>query len=395
MPSAAHTLRAARTVRAARAIAVGATAIAAAAVFASPASAAAHGQAGHQSPARSAAPVFVQTDNPAGNAVVAYHRAADGTLTKAGSYPTSGLGGILDGSAVDHLASQGSLAYDQAHHLLYAVNAGSDTVTVFAVDGDRLERTQTITSGGKFPVSITVHGNQVYVANALDGGSIQGYLRVGDRLVKVPTWHRALGLDPAAAPQFLNTPGGISFTPDGSALVVTTKANGSSIDVFRLGLLGTPSAKPVVNAEAGAVPFGFTFDARGRLVVTEAGPNAVATYTLARDGKVTQVDQKATGGAATCWVIGAGGKLYASNAGTGTISGYSEDTHGKLTALGDTATDAGTVDVAASSDGRFLYAQTGKSGAVDEFRVNGDGSLTAIGSVTVPGAVGGEGIVAL
>jgi len=29
---------------------------------------------------------------------------------------------------------------------------------------------------------------------------------------------------------------------------------------------------------------------------------------------------------------------------------------------------------------------------VDEFRVNPGGSLTAIGSVTVPNAVGGEGI---
>src|SRR6266705_4792249 len=48
--------------------------------------------------------VFAQTDNSAGNAVVAYHRAPDGTLTLAGTYPTGGLGGILAGSVVDHLA---------------------------------------------------------------------------------------------------------------------------------------------------------------------------------------------------------------------------------------------------------------------------------------------------
>jgi hypothetical protein len=56
--------------------------------------------------------VFVQTDNTAGNQVVAYHRAADGVPSPAGAYATNGLGGILAGSVVDHTASQGSLAYD-------------------------------------------------------------------------------------------------------------------------------------------------------------------------------------------------------------------------------------------------------------------------------------------
>lgn len=375
----------ARTVRTA---AVG-IAVAAAALVTTPASA-----SGRPSQDRPGAPVFVQTDNTDGNAVVAYRRHADGTLAAAGTYRTGGKGGVLEGSAVDHLASQGSLTYDQRHHLLYAVNAGSDTVTVFAVHGERLERLQVIPSGGEFPVSIAVHGDQVFVANALDGGSIQGYVRVGNRLLKISSWHRALGLDPDAAPQFTNTPGQISFTPDGSELVVTTKANGNSVDVFPLSRLGAPSAEPVVNVEADTVPFGFTFDAEGRLVVTQAGPNAVATYRVGRDGKVTAVDQQATGQMATCWVVRVGDRLYASNAGSGSLSGF-RDEHGALTALGDTATDGGTVDTAASSDGRYLYAQTGQDGNIDEFRVGRDGSLTAIGSVNVPGAVGGEGIVAL
>ena len=94
--------------------------------------------------------VFVQTDNTSGNQVVAYHRAPDGTLRRAGTYGTGGLGGILAGSVVDHLASQGSLTYDPWHSLLYAVNAGSDTVSVFAVRGDRLALRQVVSSGGSF-----------------------------------------------------------------------------------------------------------------------------------------------------------------------------------------------------------------------------------------------------
>jgi hypothetical protein len=95
--------------------------------------------------------VFVQTDNTSGNQVVAYHRAADGTLSPAGTYAN---GGVLAGSVVDHLASQGSLSYDPRHALLYAVNVGSNTVSVFAVKGDRLALRQVLSSGGSFPVSV-------------------------------------------------------------------------------------------------------------------------------------------------------------------------------------------------------------------------------------------------
>ena len=116
--------------------------------------------------------VFVQTDNPAGNQVVAYHRGHDGRLTQTGTYSTGGLGGVLAGSVVDHLASQSSLTYDPRHGLLFAVNAGSDTVAVFSVRGDRLTLGQVTGSGGAFPVSVAVHGDLVYVLNAEHGGAV-------------------------------------------------------------------------------------------------------------------------------------------------------------------------------------------------------------------------------
>ena len=339
------------------------------------------------------APVFVQTDNPAGNTIVAYDRTAGGSLVRAGSYPTGGRGGVLDGSVVDHVASQGSLTYDRGSGLLYAVNAGSDTITSFAVHGDRLLRRQVLASGGSFPVSITVHGNRVYVLNARAGGSIQGYLRIGGVLVRIPAWHRGLGLDPAQTPEFTSTPGQVVFTPDGSRLLVTTKGGTSSIDVFRVGP-GGPSA-PAVTSLPGAVPFSVAFDAAGHVAVAEAGPNAVATFRLDRDGALTELDSAPTGQAATCWIVSAGGTLYLSNAGSGSLSRFAVDRRGSLAELGTTATDAGTVDAAASADGHFLYVQAGAAGTVDAFRIGAGGSLTRVGSVTVPGAVGGEGIVAL
>lgn len=243
-------------------------------------------------------------------------------------------------------------------------------------------------------MSIAVYGNLLYVLNARDGGSVQGFARIGAALVRVPAWHRDLGLDPAQTPEFTSTPGQVAFTPDGTRLVVTTKGNGSDIDVFTVSPLGGPSAKPVVNADPGNVPFAVSFDARGHLVVAEAGPNAVATFTINHDATVTLVDRAATGEAATCWITADGTTFYASNAGSGTLSGYGDDGSGTLRPAGTTATGPGTVDATVSGDGRYLYVQAGATGAVDEFRVNAGGSLTSIGSVTVPGAVGGEGIAA-
>jgi DNA-binding beta-propeller fold protein YncE len=187
---------------------------------------------------------------------------------------------------------------------------------VFGVPGGQLDRHQVIGSGGSFPVSVATRGNVVYVLNARDGGSVQGFLRVGGALVRVPSWHRALGLDASQTPEFTSTPGQVAFTPDGRHLVVTTKGNGNNIDVLAVSPAGAPSATPAVNADP--------------------GPGSLA--------------------------------------------------------LGTTTAAAGTVDAAASPDGRDLYVQGGAAGVVDEFAVRADGSLTPIGSVTVPGAVGGEGI---
>ena len=169
---------------------------------------------------------------------------------------------MLDGAVVDHLASQGSVAYDSGHALLLVTNAGSNTVSVFAVTGDQLRLRQVVRSGGDFPVSIAVHGNAVYVLDARAGGAVQGYVISGRRLFPVAGWHRALGLDPTATPEFTHTPGQVAVSPDGRWLVVTTKANTSAVDVFRLGSFGRPANSPVVTVVPGAVPFAVTFRTR-------------------------------------------------------------------------------------------------------------------------------------
>jgi 6-phosphogluconolactonase (cycloisomerase 2 family) len=130
------------------------------------------------------------------------------------------------------------------------------------------------------------------------------------------------------------------------------------------------------------------------VVLAEAGPNAVATFALRRDGRLTALSSSATGQAATCWIVGANGTFYASNAGSGTLTALRAGAGGGLESLGDVATDPGTIDGASSADGHTLYVQTGAGDVIDAYHVGGNGSLTGTGSASVPGGADAEGIAA-
>jgi len=349
-----------------------------------------HGRGHHHG--RNQAVVFVQTNEPSGNRIVVFDRGSNGTLTEAGSYPTGGNGGIAaPGTESDHLASQGSLAYDARHSLLIAVNAGSDTVTTFKVRGDRLKNRRTVSSGGQFPASVAVSSRLVYVLNSGGEGIVKGFWITGHRLRPIPGSARSLGLANGNPPDFLTSPGQVGFTPAGNKLIVTTKASGSHIDVFQLRRDGTLSATPVMNASATPVPFAFTFTPQGRLASGEAAMSSLTTYRLNGDGTLSDPRSQSDGQMALCWIVRARGFYYVSNTGSNNVSSFRVGPDGQPTLLSAVAggTNMGPIDSTVS--GRYLYVQTGSAGTVDEFRINGDGSLSPIGAITgLP--VGQEGI---
>jgi len=329
--------------------------------------------------------VWVQTNEPTGNHVVVYDRGVDGRLTRAGSYPTGGLGGVAaPGTESDHLASQGSLVYDPASGLLFAVNAGSNSVSAFSVHGDRLHLESVVPSGGQFPASIAVHGRVLYVLNSGGAGTLQGFRIAGDHLVQIPGSTRSLGLANSDPPFFLTSPGQVGFTPTGQQLVVTTKASESTIDVFEVDPNGRLSATPVTNVSATPVPFAFTFTPTGRLAVGEAGASALTTYDVQPAGTLTGAKSEPDGQVALCWITRVGPYYYVSNTGSNTLSGYTVAPDGQPSLVGATGvvatTEPGPIDSTSPSGTTFLYAETG-SGTVDEFTVGADGALTQLGVV--------------
>jgi 6-phosphogluconolactonase len=327
--------------------------------------------------------VYTLTNEVSGNRVAVFDRTADGVLSPAGTYATGGTG---TGSG---LGSQGALVLSEDNRLLFAVNAGSNDVSSFRVRPDGLELVGRAGSGGVRPVSIAVHSDLLYVLNAGGSGGISGFTIGADgRLFPIAGSSRPLSSSAANAAQ-------VSFSPDGRVLIVTERAT-QTIDSYVVGRDGRV-AGPMAHASSGAVPFGFAFDRRGRLFVSEAAGSALSSYDVRDGGDLELLTASLrNGNIAACWTVvtGDGRFAYTANAGTGTISGYRIALDGTLTLVdadGRTGvTGSNPTDMAITGNSRYLYVLTGNSRAIHGFRTKADGGLTPVNIVggLVAGSVG-------
>jgi hypothetical protein len=79
----------------------------------------------------------------------------------------------------------------------------------------------------------------------------------------------------------------------------------------------------------------------------------------------------------------AGNYFYGSHAGSANVSQFGETSIGTPTLVGVAAsTDSGATDSAIASETRYLYVESGGTGAVDEFRIGTNGSLSLVGRIT-------------
>jgi 6-phosphogluconolactonase (cycloisomerase 2 family) len=330
--------------------------------------------------------VFVQTNNPKGNKVIAFRAEANGKLARVGEYATGGRGARTIGKFSDTLASTGSLVYDAHHHLLLGVNAGSNSVYVFAVRGAHLRLTQVLSSGGVFPDSIAVRGDLAYVLNAGGAGSVFGFRMAGGALHAMHSSARSLGLANGSPPLNVNAPAQVGFIAGGNKLAVVTKLSGDDVDTFSVNQHGFLSAAPVRTTTLTAMPFAFVTAPRHLLVVAEGKKSHVSTYQIRPDGKLRPIATLGDGGIALCWIMAARvpGVEYVTNNGTGTVSAYRVSLNGHLSLLTKSGivakTSPGPIDMATLAHGSLLYVQGG-TGTVDEFGVRGDGTLEHIGTV--------------
>lgn len=326
--------------------------------------------------------VYTLTNSAAGNEVAIFNRAADGTLTAAGTVSTGGLG---NGSG---LGSQGALTLSQNNKWLFAVNAGSNDISVFAVSAHGLKLIDKIASGGEQPISVTNYKNLVYVLNAGGSGNITGFtIGKHGKLSPIASSTRTLSNNGVgAAPG----PAQIEFSPKGDVLVVTEKAT-NLIDTYAVedSVAGDVTTHP----SAGVTPFGFAFTRRGTLIVSEAAGGAVnassaSSYDVSQDGFELISPAVPTNQTAACWAVTTkNGKFaYTANAGSGSIAAYRVGHDGDLTLLNGVAGFTGATshpsDMALSHNSQFLYVLANTTQSIGAFTVQADGSLTAINGVS-------------
>jgi 6-phosphogluconolactonase (cycloisomerase 2 family) len=369
--------------------------------------------------------VYTMTNDPAGNAVVAYDRAADGTLTMSGTFPTGGtsIGFFATGN-------QNGLLLSSNGHCLWAVNSMSNSISAFEVKGTSLSLANVVDSGGHRPISLTVDQDLLYVLNA--GGqvgfsdNVTGFTVGKDcRLSPLAGSTRAL-----SAPDV--SPAQVGFDPTGSVLLVTEKTNdggvkGGNITTFMVGRNGLLSSGKSLAMPCGPAntscpvtePFGFAFDNRGQLLVTAADCHGPAlpgnlpgcsvppdhptlfSYTLARNGTLTLVDALVDDQAAACWIVITNSQQFAftvnalgtQTGGTpgfppaGSITGFHVSPDGSLKRLGVTPVPLAPVgvpvDAALSLNSRFLYVLSEGDGSISAYKVGNDGGLTLLNTYAV------------
>ena len=390
----------------------------------------------HNGPPLSA--VYTETNNPAGNQVLVFARGAGGTIPAEPTQTVSTGGVGLQSQppfGFPMVDSQGALDITRDGRLLFAVNAGSNTISSFRVTSSGPQLVDQISSGGTEPISLTHSGDLLYVVNEASG-NISGFRFSDDGWL----WPISGSSQPLATPG----PGGIAaqigFAPNGSVLTVTERcfqgcplAPFGLIDVYRM--YGDRPGPVQAHPGDAPIPFGFAYQNSRNLIVTYVGyvatksgqapdppdPNEfngfVGSDSLNWWGGISPNGTIPAGGRGTCWVVITGDGKYAfiTNSlsdtvpdiasGVGGISRLALSPSGQITLLGtsnltpDAAGPTFPTDLGLSPDSRYLYvaAPTLTFGLdtshIDAYAVGSDGSLTSLGATDDSLAGGISGIV--
>lgn len=340
--------------------------------------------------------LFMVSNAADGNVLQVYSRSADGPATLVTRVATGGTG---SGAG---LGSQGAVTLSSDGRYLFAVNAGSNSVSTFKLGRRGVELISTVPSGGERPVSVAESGGVVYVLNAPpapgdtangtgDANLLAGFRNVGGVLTPIPNSVRRL--------QAGSQPAQVSFDDDGDTLVVSERAANQLVS-YSVSRNGSLSMSYGVTPSPGAVPFGFAVTKRNVVVVSEAGTSSASSYRIGgRKEPLLHLVTPALGNGqgAACWVsVTPDGRFaYTANAATSNISSYGIDRRGGLTLLESQAgftTGNGALDMSVTPDGKQLHVFASRAPQqIVSFNIGSDGSLTRIGELSI-GA--GAGLVA-
>lgn len=321
--------------------------------------------------------VFTSSNAQADNELLVYARGKDGSLSL---HTRASTGGQGSGAG---LGSQGAVSLSGDGRFVFVVNAQSNSVSTFALQGRELRLVSVTPSGGLHPISVAEYDNIVYVLNDAGDGNVSGFRNVRGELKPIAGSTRGLSVAGGAGPAQ------VGFSDDGDALVVTEK-NTNRLTSYRVRVDGSLGETTVTNSP-GQTPFGFAFNRRNRLLVTEAvggapGASTVSSYRFTQAAPAKPVVVSAAVPdlqAAACWIaITPNGRFaYVANTGSSTVSSYRIASAGQIelvkAAAGQTGSGSAPADTAISADGRHLYVRNGRTFTISSFAIEHDGTLSA------------------
>ncbi len=322
--------------------------------------------------------VYTESNDMEQNRILVYEEQADGTLVPDGMVLSGGTG---NGGG---LGSQGAVILDENHKWLFAVNAGSNSISSFKVQNDgSLVLKHTVSSFGMMPVSLAVNKSLLYVVNA-GTNNIHGFKVNGNgNMTSISGSDRPLSASPAAPAQ-------ISFGPNGKWLVVTEKATNK---ISRFNLDGGGAANPaIVTASVGQTPFGFSFSQDKYMIVSNAVGGAAnagscTSYKTATGGTFSDINGAVGNNeGAPCWVaMTAFGRFaFVTNTASNSISSYYVGTNGQLFLVSGIAATSGDgpLDLVVSSDNKCVYALCGRDHTIFQYKRTPLGGLAGNGFIS-------------
>jgi 6-phosphogluconolactonase (cycloisomerase 2 family) len=361
--------------------------------------------------------MYSQSNGLTGNEIVIWNRYSDGSVKFSGTVSTGGIGAAQQQPGCTATCPQLDTDYEVLltpdHSLLFAANAGSNTISSFhvAADGSLTLAGQT-SSDGAFPFSLTVHGNELYVLNT-DSTSIAGFT-FDSAGAMTPILGSIQKLTSDATPGFSRQ---IGFDNTGKLLIVTL-LSAPKIDTFAVNSAGAAGPASEV-ASQNPFPFGFVFNKANQLVDSEVtsmtGEGSTATYSVTSTGSLAPIDNKSSFGALPCWSLVSPNQkfVFVVNTGNGappgsTIASYTISAAGKLKFLGVSLPQTRPyeylkTDEFITPDGKYLYVvghhATSPAGPatdsyLDEYKIASNGVLVPLGSTSNAGVpLGTDGLV--
>ena len=401
--------------------------------------------------------IYVASNRPEANSIVAFTADNNGKLKKVGEFNTGGKGTgnieifdwgydvthpLKDG--IDPLISAYGIFKTSDNKNILVVNSGDGTISSMRI----MENKSLIVSDIKptsdaHPLSIASHNRLVYVASAGDRienpsappftGSITGYtIDESGKLRPINNSTRDLKARPSC----------IAFTPDGKFVVVNELVTGF-VKVFGVNSDGTLSKEPismkacpheVKNGRWLAIPVGFDIVQKGNsyvVLVSEARflnnkgmlreeknrvpqsplyswqTGSTSSFIINSSGKINLVSgdvmtgKNMEGGQiANCWVEAShdGNILWAANALSSSISSYAINSTGEITLRNEVAYKEPSEklffsDLHLGKNGKYLYQLIGNMGEIKVFETQSNGNLKSIGQYAGLPQVGAYGVI--